>query len=342
MGVKFSVIVPCCDVERYCRECLASVKGQTLGDFECIAVVEESGDGTDAAVEAAVGGDGRFRVVRQGRSGSPAAPRNTGLDLARGEWVVFLDGDDWLAGDALERLAEAAGRHGGADMLAAAVERTDGWVIDNWEGEGEIEMGGAEATVRLAGRTAFPRAMAFLYVYRREFLERHGLRFAAGLKHEDEEFTPRALYLARKVAVTHLAYYKYRLRGDSITAGARSCHARDAGRAAAALAKFYAGRAEATEAVRKAWARMTLGMIDHALFGGQSAGMGDGERLAALDEIYGGAGKEFGELVGRAGIVKRFNHMLVKAGWKARRLGWVRGWFRFYYAAAALAAGRRK
>ena len=101
----FSVIVPCCDVAQYVRACLESVKRQTFADWECIAVVETSKDDTERIVREFAAGDGRCRVFAEPRSGSPAMPRNTGLDHANGEYVVFLDGDDMLADDALSCIA---------------------------------------------------------------------------------------------------------------------------------------------------------------------------------------------------------------------------------------------
>lgn len=328
---RFSIIVPCCDVEQYCADCIASVKSQTFADFECIVVIEESKDGTDASVEAAIAGDGRFRIFRQARSGSPATPRNTGLDAAQGEWIVFLDGDDELESDALEKLDEAARNCERPDILAAAVVRTDGWTIDNWGRRERPSMDGLDATLTLSKRTALPFAMAFLNVYRREFIERKRLRFIPGLKHEDEEFSPRALYLAEKVAITHIPYYKYRLRDDSITAGAKCSHARDVGRAVASLAKFYASRTEAPVDVQRAWARMTLSMFNHALFGKHARCLNEQEVFAALEEIQRKAGYEFAELVAYASPMKRLNGMLVKASWKMHSLWWLRLWFSVYY-----------
>ena len=100
----FSIIVPCCDVEPYVRECLGSVQKQPFADWELLAVVETSKDRTETAVREIAAGDPRVKVFAQPRSGSPAAPRNTALDHARGEYVIFLDGDDTLAEGSLQTL----------------------------------------------------------------------------------------------------------------------------------------------------------------------------------------------------------------------------------------------
>ena len=93
----FSIIVPCCQVARYVDDMVASVRRQSFADWECILSVEDSSDGTLAACEALATSDVRFRLVSGPRSGSPATPRNRGLALAKGRYVVWLDGDDLLA-----------------------------------------------------------------------------------------------------------------------------------------------------------------------------------------------------------------------------------------------------
>lgn len=103
----FSVVIPCYNVERYLGECLSSVESQTFGDWEIVAVDDGSTDGTAPILaDAAASMGGRMRVVSQGNSGLLLA-RRAGLRMARGEYVVFLDSDDVIRGDALEIVAKA-------------------------------------------------------------------------------------------------------------------------------------------------------------------------------------------------------------------------------------------
>ena len=87
----FSIIVPCCDVEPYVRECLDSVLKQGFQDWECLIGVETSKDGTEAVVREYAAKDPRFKVFTGPRSGSCSAARNIGIDTASGEYLVFLD-----------------------------------------------------------------------------------------------------------------------------------------------------------------------------------------------------------------------------------------------------------
>ena len=112
---KISVVIPTFNVARYVDECLASVRAQTLADWECIVVDDGSSDGTAERVLRGAR-DPRVRVIVQSNKGVAAA-RNVGLASARGSYLLFLDGDDKLHPDALRRLSAALDAH--AEAAAA-------------------------------------------------------------------------------------------------------------------------------------------------------------------------------------------------------------------------------
>lgn len=118
-NTEFSVIIIACDVAPYIEQCIASVRRQTLPDFEAVVGIEASEDGTGDAALRAVGGDVRFRIVDLPRSGSASCVRICGIRHATGEYLCFLDGDDWLAPDALEQFHAALARYGQADLIQA-------------------------------------------------------------------------------------------------------------------------------------------------------------------------------------------------------------------------------
>ncbi len=92
----FSIIIPVYNVAPYLRECLDSVLSQTFTDWEAICVDDGSTDASGAILDEYAAKDARFRVIHQSNAGVSAA-RNRALDMARSEWVLFLDGDDYLA-----------------------------------------------------------------------------------------------------------------------------------------------------------------------------------------------------------------------------------------------------
>ena len=221
MKTFFSIIVPCCDVAPYIRECLESVINQTFEDWECLVVVETSNDNTEQIVHEITERDKRFKVFTQPRSGSPSAPRNTGLDHACGEYVIFLDGDDSIADGSLARLAELITARPGADLYPCAILAYTGTtnnshVIDNYpvDKNPPSELSGHDAILFLDKLFCFPEPITQATVYLKSFLAANNLRFIEQLKHEDWEFTPRALYRAKRIVPLHELYYLYRCNRD--------------------------------------------------------------------------------------------------------------------------------
>ena len=113
---SISIITPAFDVAPFVADAVGSALAQDFVDWEMIVIDDGSTDDTAAVAEAAAQGDGRVRILRQRNAGVSAA-RMTGLAAARGSALLFLDADDWLAPDALRRLAESLGAH--PDAVAA-------------------------------------------------------------------------------------------------------------------------------------------------------------------------------------------------------------------------------
>lgn len=219
----FSIIVPCCDVEPYVRECLDSVLNQPFMDWECVVGVEKSKDATEAIVREYAAKDPRFRVFTGPRSGSCSASRNTGIDLAQGEYVIFLDGDDTIADGCLQRLHDKIAARPGADIYPCAMRvfnETEGReepLRDNYPKDFDGELAGPEATLAIYTARRDPCPMLQLSVFRREHLVAHGLKCLHGARRQDSEFAPRALYLAKRVVPLHEPFYLYRIRTNSVS-----------------------------------------------------------------------------------------------------------------------------
>lgn len=91
-----SIIVPVYNVEKYVLQCITSIAEQSFSDFECIMIDDGSTDGSGNICDEFAVKDNRFRVIHQENRGLPAA-RNKGLDLAKGEFVCFIDSDDYIS-----------------------------------------------------------------------------------------------------------------------------------------------------------------------------------------------------------------------------------------------------
>ena len=224
----FSIVVPCCGVGRYVAEVVDSLLGQDFADWECILSYEESSDDTWSVCEEMTKRDSRIRLVNCGpRSGSPATPRNRAFEQVCGEYVIWVDGDDYLADGALATLAKG---------IRAAPERPDlvqGVIVEFFEAlngvrtfkarefnftpeeDGNVYTG-VDALYRiLQHKYVWP--MVTLSICRSDFLREKKIRFCDGLVYEDEEWTPRVLALAEHVLVLNFEFYHYRRREGSVT-----------------------------------------------------------------------------------------------------------------------------
>lgn len=223
----FSLIIPCCDVEPYVGECLDSVVSQPFGDWEMLVGVEKSKDRTEEIVREYARKDARIKVFSGPRSGSCSASRNTGIDMAAGEYVIFLDGDDTIAEGSLQRLHDKIAARPGADLYPCAIRVRDelagrnGELRDNYPGNFDGELTGPEATVETERSRADVCPMLQLTVFSRRYLADSALKCIPGLRRQDSEFSPRALYLAKRVVPLHEPFYIYRIRRNAVGSSAK-------------------------------------------------------------------------------------------------------------------------
>lgn len=209
----FSIIVPIYKVEQYIERCVDSLIGQTYSNIEIILVDDGSPDNCPHICDNYAAIDGRIRVIHK-KNGGLSDARNAGLEVAHGDYVIFVDSDDYVSEDMCERLAMFASTD--ADVL----------VGDALVEGGMCDLAHVDATERSeSGPEYLKRAMlaskapmaAWLNVYRREFLSSNCLSFKRGILHEDEQFTPRALLKADSVILTGVKFYRYIIRDGSIT-----------------------------------------------------------------------------------------------------------------------------
>ncbi|MFF5971384.1 glycosyltransferase family 2 protein [Streptomyces sp. NPDC012769] len=213
-----SVVVPVYNAMPYLEQTLASVARQSIGTeaVEIVAVDDGSTDGSGAFLDAwAARHPGAVTVIHQEASGGPSRPRNVGLDHATGTYVFFLDGDDCLGPQALERLVAMAERNGSDTVLAKLVGV--GRTIRK-----EVNEVFAKNVDRADPAVVYWTLMPFK-LFRREMIEKHGLRFPEHMRiSEDQHFVARA-YLRSSVISILADYDCYYLvgRGDkgNITAG---------------------------------------------------------------------------------------------------------------------------
>ena len=237
--MRFSVIIPIYNVSAYLPECLESVACQSFQDFEVICVDDGSTDDSYALAKHYVAGNAYWHLIHQDNQGLGSA-RNTGLENASGDYVLFLDSDDRLRPDALRILSENIADE---DLLCFNGQRffdETGEYKDADRLESDSYLSGWEY---YSNNALKHRDFAFVCVvlrcYRRAYLLDHGLWFKAGIFHEDNLFTPFVCYFARSVKVIPDILYDYRVRGNSIMTSRSIKHWKDLVGIANDLAAFF-------------------------------------------------------------------------------------------------------
>ncbi|MFC4071363.1 glycosyltransferase family 2 protein [Actinoplanes subglobosus] len=216
MSSKVSVVVPVYNPGPYIDDCINSLIGQSLpaDEYEICFVDDGSTDGTPARLDRLAGEHANVRVIHQEASGWSGRPRNVGIDATTGEYVMFVDNDDYLGPEALER------------MYAYGVAHDADVVVGKMAGKGRpvpLELfreNRPRATVRDAPLidSLTPHKMV-----RRAFLDRIGLRFREGRRRlEDHVFVAEAYLRAGNIAVLsdYVCYYHVK-RDDAGNAGFR-------------------------------------------------------------------------------------------------------------------------
>lgn len=199
-----TVVIGAYEAMPYLVDCLASVEAQTLDParLEVVAVDDGSQDGTGEYLEEfASRAPMAVTVIRQDNSGGPSGPRNVGLSKATGRYVFFLDADDRLGAEALERMVAMADRNG-TDVVLGRVEGVNRKPPRSMWGET------LERTDVYSSNIKF--TLSAQKLFRREFLERHGMRFDESLwTGEDALFTMEAYLRADGVSVVadYTCYY---------------------------------------------------------------------------------------------------------------------------------------
>ena len=206
-----SVVVPVYRVEAYLDHCIQSIAEQTYHNLEILLVDEGSPDRSGEICDRWAEKDRRIRVFHTENAGAGAA-RNTALDAASGDFIAFVDSDDYLHPNMLSHLYSLMGD--GVDIAECEIGITeaDDFSMDDGAGA-EILVCGTEEALRLHIQDAVFRQTPPNKLYRRECIG--GIRFPEGNLIDDEFFTYKVLGNARKLAHSSACMYAYRQQSGS-------------------------------------------------------------------------------------------------------------------------------
>ncbi|HJV14520.1 MAG TPA: glycosyltransferase [Propionibacteriaceae bacterium] len=208
-----SVIIPVYNTMPYLPDCLDSLVNQSIGldRLQIITVDDGSTDGSSEVLEHyAARHPGSFLVIHQANSGSPAGPCNRGLDLATGQFVFFIGGDDYLGSEALERLVRA-GAFWESDVIYGRMVGKGGRYVDQ-----RMFHCSRRNVTFLDSELAY--TLSNTKLFRRSLLQEHGIRYALDLRvSSDQPFTVAALLKSRRTSVlsSYDFYYAVRRADDS-------------------------------------------------------------------------------------------------------------------------------
>lgn len=220
MGEMISIIVPVYKVEDYLPECLDSLVNQTYENIEIILVDDASPDDCGEICDRYAERDSRVKCIHQENNAGQAVARNTGMEAARGEYLFFVDSDDWLSEDALETLYEGLKRYQADCCVGACVTVLEGpggsRTVQGSGQRGENVRSAREAMehVFLSGSAAWNR------LCKKEKLVE--LRFRPNRINDDESFILYAYKRMDKIVFLDRETYYYRKRANSITTSAFS------------------------------------------------------------------------------------------------------------------------
>lgn len=212
-----SVIVPIYKVEEYLNACVQSIKNQTYNNLEIILVDDGSPDKCGSMCDVYAQNDSRIKVIHK-KNGGLSDARNAGIDIAKGDYITFVDSDDFVFKEHIERLVDIATKYHSDYVLCECIhcdEKDSIMSVDNYsqnpekvyvfEGEDKFNAYYVEEKID---------TVAWKKLYKRDLFSK--IRFPKGKLNEDAFVVLQLLDLAEKVCSTTYKGYAYRINSESI------------------------------------------------------------------------------------------------------------------------------
>lgn len=202
-----SVIVAVYNIEGYLHRCVDSVLGQSYGELEVILVDDGSTDGSGGICDGYAARDDRVRVVHK-KNGGLSDARNAGLAIARGDYIGFVDGDDWIEPDMYREMYGACVRGDAQIAVCRYKQITRSGVIDASTGNSVLLSKAEALEIYVCGDE---RYLIYNSVWSKLFSAGliRGMRFPVGKNSEDIMFTTKAFCKMERLAYLDTAYYNY-------------------------------------------------------------------------------------------------------------------------------------
>lgn len=259
--MELSIIIPVYNVEKYVGKCLDSILVDNAFTGQIVCVNDGSTDGSLDILNQYADKYSNVEIVSQSNAGLSEA-RNTGLRVAKGGYVMFIDSDDWIVSGSLAKLFA---RIEGDDVIYYNGRR---YFEETQQYEKECAI---EELRHKDGQTFFamvsqkhrniPWVCVWGAIYKRAFLIENNLWNEPGIYHEDSYFTPQVLLKANDVSCVDIDVYMYRIRGGSITAAVKPKNIQDAIWVNRHLDKIYAEYRQVDKAFYSYLTELYIGII---------------------------------------------------------------------------------
>lgn len=202
-----SVIIPVYNVENYLRKCVDSVLNQTLKNVEILIINDGSTDASQSVIDDLHKKNPDVIKAFQKENGGLSSARNYALDIAIGEYITFLDSDDYLDDDYLETLYSEAKKYN-SDMVCSGQKKVNE--------KGEV-LAILTYPIDKNPNCILRRLNISGKIYKKEYIEQHNMRFAIGKTYEDDPFNLVMLFMAHNFRIIRYEGYNQLVREGSIT-----------------------------------------------------------------------------------------------------------------------------
>lgn len=207
---KISIVIPVYNKENYVEQCLKSVDKQTFKDFEVLIIDDGSTDRSRQIIDRFITNRPRYTLL-DGKHNGVAEARNIGLKNATGEWVIFIDADDWIKEDYLERLYV---ERDGTDMIVSGLlEFKDGSYSASIQMDSlQLKLPSKKAISQIFSYKLYPAfSVVYTKMYLRRIIENHHIRFSHQQYGEDSMFVIEYLKYISKITILSYSGYVNRI-----------------------------------------------------------------------------------------------------------------------------------
>lgn len=211
--IKISIIVPVYKVEKYLHKCIDSILCQSFTDFEVLLIDDESPDNSGKICDNYATKDNRIQVVHKKNEGVSAA-RNTGLKLAKGEWITFIDSDDWIEDNYLQICIDKINKYE-LDLLQVSYRRINNANRVLYQ---SIEETGLQESELYISTNKF-LITVWGGFFKKNLIQKQNLKFDTSLKlGEDQLFIYKYILSCNRCMRIKDLFYNYRYNNESATA----------------------------------------------------------------------------------------------------------------------------